>query len=153
MLGKEKNIRITAYSPLGNNITGKPRVIDSPQVKEIASRLGKEPAQVLIAWGAKNGFFVIPKSVTPSRIKVSLAAVIRLTSSPTLKTLNCHRKTLRRSTPSARPTLFAATRHPSMSLSELTIGPLGSELTLQVAYQRLQRVARGVFQEGLVEVF
>ncbi|KAI9639292.1 aldehyde reductase I [Dioszegia hungarica] len=66
---KEKNIRITAYSPLGNNITGKPRVIDSPQVKEIASRLGKEPAQVLIAWGAKNGFFLIPKSVTPSRIK------------------------------------------------------------------------------------
>lgn len=64
----DKGIVITAYSPLGNNITGKPRVIDSPAVKDIAARLGKEPAQVLIAWGAKNGFAVIPKSVTPSRI-------------------------------------------------------------------------------------
>jgi L-glyceraldehyde reductase len=68
--GKEKGIKITAYSPLGNNITGKPRVLDSPQVKTIADRLGKTPAQVLIAWGAKSGFFVIPKSVTPERIKV-----------------------------------------------------------------------------------
>ncbi|KAL1411030.1 hypothetical protein Q8F55_001977 [Vanrija albida] len=65
---KENNIVITAYSPLGNNITGKARVIDAPAIKEIAARLGKEPAQVLIAWGAKNGFAVIPKSVTPSRI-------------------------------------------------------------------------------------
>ncbi|ORY29950.1 aldehyde reductase I [Naematelia encephala] len=65
---KEKGIIITAYSPLGNNITGKPRIVDSPQVKEIATRLGKEPAQVLIAWACANGFSVIPKSVTPSRI-------------------------------------------------------------------------------------
>jgi L-glyceraldehyde reductase len=33
--------------------------------------LGKEPAQVLIAWGAHQGFAVIPKSVTESRIKVN----------------------------------------------------------------------------------
>ena len=49
-------------------------MIDSPQVKTIADRLGKTPAQVLIAWGAKSGFFVIPKSVTPERIKASLFA-------------------------------------------------------------------------------
>lgn len=66
---KEKGIIITAYSPLGNNITGKPRILDSPEVQSIAKRLGKEPAQVLIAWGAHQGFCVIPKSVTPSRIK------------------------------------------------------------------------------------
>lgn len=68
----DKGIVITAYSPLGNNITGKARVIDSPEVQAIAQRLGVEPAQVLIAWGAKNGFAVIPKSVTPSRIKVGV---------------------------------------------------------------------------------
>jgi L-glyceraldehyde reductase len=73
--GKEKEIIITAYSPLGNNITGKPRIIDSEQVKEIAKRLNKEPAQVLIAWCAHQGFCVIPKSVTPSRIAVSGPAV------------------------------------------------------------------------------
>ncbi|WRT67382.1 uncharacterized protein IL334_004353 [Kwoniella shivajii] len=66
---KEKGIVITAYSPLGNNITGKPRVIDHPQIKKIAERLGKSPAQVLIAWVTKQGFVVIPKSVTPARIK------------------------------------------------------------------------------------
>ncbi|KAL7424195.1 hypothetical protein Q5752_001781 [Cryptotrichosporon argae] len=65
---KDKGILITAYSPLGNNITGKPRVLDSAEVKTVAERLGKEPAQVLIAWVAHQGFFVIPKSVTPSRI-------------------------------------------------------------------------------------
>jgi L-glyceraldehyde reductase len=68
---KDNGITITAYSPLGNNITGKARVLDSPTVKAIAQRNGVEPAQVLIAWGAKNGFAVIPKSVTPSRIAVS----------------------------------------------------------------------------------
>lgn len=72
-LGKEKGIFITAYSPLGNNVTDKPRVIDSPQVQEIAKGLNKEPAQVLIAWAAHQGCAVIPKSVTPSRIAVCLA--------------------------------------------------------------------------------
>ncbi|KGB78655.1 oxidoreductase [Cryptococcus deuterogattii R265] len=66
---KKKGIVITAYSPLGNNITGKPRVIDSPEVIKIAERLGKTPAQVLLAWLTYQGFTVIPKSVTPSRIK------------------------------------------------------------------------------------
>ncbi|WWC69202.1 uncharacterized protein I206_103139 [Kwoniella pini CBS 10737] len=65
----DNGIAITAYSPLGNNITGKPRVIDHPEIKKIADRLGKSPAQVLIAWVAKQGFVVIPKSVTPARIK------------------------------------------------------------------------------------
>lgn len=69
-IGKKKGIVITAYSPLGNNITGKPRVIDSPEVIKIAERLGKTPAQVLLAWLTYQGFTVIPKSVTPSRIKV-----------------------------------------------------------------------------------
>ena len=67
---REKGIVITAYSPLGNNTTGKPRVIDAPEVIKVAERLGKSPAQTLIAWATKNGFAVIPKSVTASRIKV-----------------------------------------------------------------------------------
>lgn len=69
---RQKRIVITAYSPLGNNITGKARVIDSDVVKEVAAEVGKEPAQVLIAWATRNGFAVIPKSVTPARIKVGL---------------------------------------------------------------------------------
>ncbi|WVR05336.1 hypothetical protein IAU60_002350 [Kwoniella sp. DSM 27419] len=66
---KDNGIIITAYSPLGNNTTGKPRVIDHPEIIKIAERLNQQPAQVLIAWIVKQGFCVIPKSVTPSRIK------------------------------------------------------------------------------------
>jgi L-glyceraldehyde reductase len=67
----QKGIVITAFSPLGNNITGMTRVIDTPEIVEIAKRLNRDPAQVLIAWVAKQGFCVIPKSVTPKRIAVS----------------------------------------------------------------------------------
>jgi L-glyceraldehyde reductase len=79
---KSKNIVITAYSPLGNNITGKTRVIDSPEIQAIAKRLNKEPAQVLIAWVVHQGFCVIPKSVTPARIKVSLFSLSALAVRP-----------------------------------------------------------------------
>ncbi|POW09400.1 hypothetical protein PSTT_06789 [Puccinia striiformis] len=69
-----KNIHVTAYSPLGNNLAGELKIVDYPEVKETAAKISKEtgetvdPAQVLIAWGAVGGISVIPKSVTPSRI-------------------------------------------------------------------------------------
>ncbi|SNX85738.1 related to GCY1 - galactose-induced protein of aldo/keto reductase family [Melanopsichium pennsylvanicum] len=66
---KQKNIHLTAYSPLGNNLSGKTKIVDYPQVKEVADKYKADPAQVLIAWGVKRGYSVIPKSVTDSRIK------------------------------------------------------------------------------------
>ncbi|GJP87682.1 aldo-keto reductase [Aspergillus niger] len=67
---KAKNILPVAYSPLGNNIYELPRgVIDDPQVQEIAKKLEKEPAQLLISWAVQRGTAVLPKSVTPSRIE------------------------------------------------------------------------------------
>ncbi|BCS24124.1 uncharacterized protein APUU_40568A [Aspergillus puulaauensis] len=66
---KDKNILTVAYSPLGNNIYNAPRVVDDPTVKEIANRLGKDPAAVLISWAVQRGTSVLPKSVTPSRIE------------------------------------------------------------------------------------
>lgn len=45
-------------------------VMDKPFIHEIAQKLNKDRAQVLIAWVAKRGFAVINKSVTESRIKV-----------------------------------------------------------------------------------
>ncbi|KAA1072003.1 hypothetical protein PGT21_025400 [Puccinia graminis f. sp. tritici] len=63
-----KNIHVTAYSPLGNNLVGETKIVDYPEVKEIAAKLSKQsgetvdPAQVLIAWGAVGGISVIPKS-------------------------------------------------------------------------------------------
>ncbi|TFK82385.1 Aldo/keto reductase [Polyporus arcularius HHB13444] len=66
---KKHNIHITAYSPLGNNMAGAPMLTEWPEVKEIAKKYNATPAQVLIAWGVKRGYSVIPKSVTPERIQ------------------------------------------------------------------------------------
>jgi len=65
----EKGIHVTAYSPLGNNIYGKERVLDNPKVKEVAAELGVDVAKMLIAWAVKRGTSVVPKSVTKSRIE------------------------------------------------------------------------------------
>nr|UOP57069.1 putative aldo-keto reductase family 1 member A1 [Thecaphora frezii] len=72
---KEKNINLTAYSPLGNNLTGQQKIVDFPQVQKVAQKLNADPAQVLIAWGVKRGYTVIPKSVTESRIKSNFAQI------------------------------------------------------------------------------
>ncbi|KAI8369124.1 NADP-dependent oxidoreductase domain-containing protein [Choanephora cucurbitarum] len=69
---KEKGIIVTAYSPLGST--------DSPLLKDevvakIAEKNNVSPAQILISWGAKRGYSVIPKSVTASRIKANFEIV------------------------------------------------------------------------------
>lgn len=66
---KKKNIIITAYSPLGNNVKGKTKIVEFPEIAEIAKNRNVDAAQVLIAWGVHRGYSVIPKSVTPSRIE------------------------------------------------------------------------------------
>ncbi|KAI0759691.1 NADP-dependent oxidoreductase domain-containing protein [Trametes elegans] len=66
---EEKGIKITAYSPLGNNVSGKVRIIDTEPVQKLAKEQGRDAAQILIAWGVHKGFCVIPKSVTPKRIE------------------------------------------------------------------------------------
>ncbi|KAL2110218.1 hypothetical protein VUR80DRAFT_1439 [Thermomyces stellatus] len=71
----EKNILITAYSAFGNNSFGLPLLVNIPEVKAIADRLsaatGKQVtgAHVILAWSQIGGHSVIPKSVTPSRIR------------------------------------------------------------------------------------
>jgi L-glyceraldehyde reductase len=65
---KKNDIVVTAYSPLGNNVYGLPRIVDDPIIVNIAKKLNKSPAQVCISFTAQRGIVVIPKSVTPSRI-------------------------------------------------------------------------------------
>jgi diketogulonate reductase-like aldo/keto reductase len=54
---------LEAYSPLG---TG--RHLDDPTVREIADRLGRTPAQVLLRWCVERGLPAIPKSTHRERI-------------------------------------------------------------------------------------
>jgi 2,5-diketo-D-gluconate reductase A len=61
----EHEIATEAYSPLGQ---GK-GLLDDPRFAAIADKHGKTPAQVVLRWHLEIGNVVIPKSVTPSRIK------------------------------------------------------------------------------------
>lgn len=65
---RQQGIVVQAYSPTGNNIYGRPKPLDDPVVLEVAARVGRTPAQVLVQWAAQRGTVVLPKSVTPSRI-------------------------------------------------------------------------------------
>lgn len=49
-------------------MVGKPKLTEHEVVKDIATKLGATPAQVLVAWGARRGQSVIPKSVQEDRI-------------------------------------------------------------------------------------
>ena len=54
---------LEAYSPLERG-----KRLDDPVVVEIARRLGREPAQVMLRWGIQHGVPVIPKSTRRERI-------------------------------------------------------------------------------------
>lgn len=62
------DIQIQAWSPL---MKGREALTD-PVITDIAARHGKSPAQVILRWHLQNGVAVIPKSVTPSRIRENI---------------------------------------------------------------------------------
>ncbi|KOT95412.1 oxidoreductase [Streptomyces sp. NRRL F-4711] len=64
----EKGIATEAWSPLGS---GK-GILDIPAIVAIAQKHGRTPAQVVLRWHLQLGNVVIPKSVTPSRIKENI---------------------------------------------------------------------------------
>jgi diketogulonate reductase-like aldo/keto reductase len=61
-----------AYSPLGSQgqvaSTGE-TVRENATLNAVAKRSGHNLAQVLLAWGLRRGYIVLPKSSTPSRIE------------------------------------------------------------------------------------
>jgi diketogulonate reductase-like aldo/keto reductase len=68
----DNQILPAAYSPLGSQnqvpSTGE-TVRENPQLNEVAKRCGYNLGQVLLAWGLRRGYIVLPKSSTPSRIE------------------------------------------------------------------------------------
>lgn len=57
-------IATEAWSPLGQG-----EDLQNDTIDQIAQRVGKTPAQVVLRWHIQEGRIVIPKSVTPARIK------------------------------------------------------------------------------------
>lgn len=64
---QEHQIQLESYSPLGSGA-----VLDNEVIGKIAEAHGKSPAQVIIRWHLQEGLVVIPKSVTPERIRDNL---------------------------------------------------------------------------------
>ncbi|MFD4399823.1 aldo/keto reductase [Kitasatospora sp. NPDC058397] len=63
----EHGIATEAWSPLAQGA-----VLDDPAITAIAARAGKSAAQVVLRWHLQLGNIVIPKSVTPARIRQNL---------------------------------------------------------------------------------
>lgn len=64
----EQGIATEAWSPLGS---GK-GLLEVPAIVAIAQKHNRTPAQIVLRWHLQLGNVVIPKSVTPSRIKENI---------------------------------------------------------------------------------
>lgn len=61
---KERHIAVTSWAPLSRG-----KVLDDELIKRLALKHNKTSAQIVLRWHFQRGTVVIPKSVTPSRIK------------------------------------------------------------------------------------
>ncbi|MGA9174946.1 MAG: aldo/keto reductase [Thermoactinomyces sp.] len=61
---KEQQIQLEAWSPLMQG-----EVVNVPEIKELAEKYGKTPAQIVLRWDLQHGVVTIPKSVKAHRIK------------------------------------------------------------------------------------
>jgi 2,5-diketo-D-gluconate reductase A len=64
----EHQIAVEAWSPIAQGL-----VLTDPTIDEIARRVGKTPAQVVLRWHIERGDILFPKSVTPERIEENIA--------------------------------------------------------------------------------
>jgi alcohol dehydrogenase (NADP+) len=64
---QEHDIVFLAFAPLGHGM--KPGPLEDPVVLAIAARIGKTPAQVLLAWAVQRGTALLTTPRTPDRAK------------------------------------------------------------------------------------
>src|ERR1700682_4630190 len=64
---KEKGVVFLAFAPLGHGI--RPGPLEDPVISQIAARIGKTPAQVLLAWAVQRGtaFLTTPRTAARAR--------------------------------------------------------------------------------------
>jgi D-xylose reductase len=77
---REEGIVVTGFSPLGaasyHSIgMAEPHesVFAEPVVRQIASRLGRTPAQVVLRWGVQRGTAIVPMTSNPARLTENLS--------------------------------------------------------------------------------
>ena len=64
---KEKGIVLLAFAPLGHGMS--PGPLDDPVISEVAARVGRTPAQVLLAWAVQRGTAVLTTPRTAARAR------------------------------------------------------------------------------------
>ncbi len=86
------HIQTESWSPLAQGDKG---VFDQEIIKQLAQKYGKTPAQIVIRWHLDSGLVVIPKSVTPSRIKENFDVFdfrLQKTEVSEITALDCHNR-------------------------------------------------------------
>jgi len=64
---KEKGIVLLAFAPLGHGI--RPGPLEDPVILAVAARVGKTPAQVLLAWAVQRGTALLTTPKTAARAR------------------------------------------------------------------------------------
>jgi alcohol dehydrogenase (NADP+) len=64
---KEKGIVFLAFAPLGHGMS--PGLLEDPVISGIAARIGKTPAQVLLAWAVQRGTALLTTPKSAARAK------------------------------------------------------------------------------------
>jgi D-xylose reductase len=79
-LAKQYGLEVTAFSPLGASsyleldmASADETVLDNAVVTDIAGRLKRSPAQVVLRWAVQRGTSVVVKSLKPTRMQENLA--------------------------------------------------------------------------------
>ena len=67
---KEKGIVFLAFAPLGHGI--RPGPLEDPVISAIAAKVGKTPAQVLLAWAVQRGTALLTTPRTAARARENL---------------------------------------------------------------------------------
>jgi alcohol dehydrogenase (NADP+) len=72
---KEKGIVFLAFAPLGHGM--RPGLLEDPVISKIAARVGKTPAQVLLAWAVQRGTALLttPKTAARARENFDISAL------------------------------------------------------------------------------
>ena len=72
---KEKGIVLLAFAPVGHGI--RPGPLEDPVILAIAGRVGKTPAQVLLAWAVQRGTALLttPKSAARAKENFNISAL------------------------------------------------------------------------------
>ncbi|KAJ8317653.1 hypothetical protein KUTeg_005557 [Tegillarca granosa] len=97
---KSKGLVVTTFSPLGSPDRPwakpkDPKLLHETTLLEIGTRYKKTPAQIALRWNIERGCTVIPKSVTPNRLRENIDIFNFSLSGSEIKKINMLDRNLR----------------------------------------------------------